>query len=117
MLKLIEANEKYLQEYKEAYLEYLNLIEQGIIKRHNQMFLTPEKTDIVKHFNDSKDINKLPKGYVPSYDYFFVEDDKLIGIIHIRIHLTENLLQYGGHIGYGINPKYFKKGYGTKLLK
>ena len=117
MLKLIEANEKYLKEYKESYLEYLNLIEQGIIHRHNQMFLNPDEIDVVKHFNDSKDINKLPKGYVPSYDYFFVEDDKLIGIIHIRIYLTENLLQYGGHIGYGINPKYFKKGYGTKLLK
>ena len=49
--------------------------------------------------------------------YFFVEDDKFIGVIHIRIRLTEGLLKYGGHIGYGINPLYWNKGYGTKLLK
>jgi len=117
MLKLVEANEKYLKEYKEAYLEYVNLIEKDIIHRHNQMFLNPDETDVIKYFNDSKDINKVPKGLAPSYDYFFVDDDKLIGIIRIRIYLTDYLLQYGGNIGYGINPRYFKQGYGTKLLK
>ena len=117
MLKLIEANKKYLKEYKEAYLKEQELIEKRIIKKHNQMFLNPDEKDIIKYFNDSKEVNKLPKGYVPSYDYFFVEDDKLIGIIHIRITLTDKLLKYGGHIGYGINPYYFRKGYGTKLLK
>lgn len=116
MLKLIEANEKYLKEYKKAYLKTEELVQKGIIKKHNQMFLNPDEIDVIKYFYDSKDITKLPKGYVPSYDYFFVDDDKLIGIVHIRIHLTEKLLQYGGHIGYAINPYYFKKGYGTKLL-
>mgnify|MGYP003331431201 CR=1 FL=1 len=108
MLKIIEANDKYLDQYKEAYIESLKQIELGNIKRHDMMFLNPNDNDIVQHFKDSRDQSKLPSYYVPSYDYFVVDDDKFIGVIHIRIRLTENLLRYGGHIGYAVNPKYWK---------
>lgn len=117
MLKIIEANDKYLDQYKEAYIESLKQIELGSIKKHDMMFLNPEDNDIVQHFKDSRDQSKLPSYYVPSYDYFVVDDDKFIGVIHIRIRLTENLLKYGGHIGYAVNPKYWKMGYGKKLLQ
>ena len=81
------------------------------------MFLNPDEKDIVQTFMDNRDQSKLPSYYVPSYDYFAVDDDKFIGVIHIRIRLTDNLLKYGGHIGYGINPKYWKMGYGKETLK
>lgn len=117
MLRLIDANKKYLDEYKIAYEESIKKVKEGKIKKHDLMFLNPEETDIIQSFMDNRDQSKLPEYYVPSYDYFFVEDDKFIGVIHIRIRLTEGLLKYGGHIGYGINPLYWNKGYGTKLLK
>ena len=117
MLRLIDANKKYLDENKIAYEESIKKVKEGKIKKHDLMFLNPEETDIIQSFMDNRDQSKLPEYYVPSYDYFFVEDDKFIGVIHIRIRLTEGLLKYGGHIGYGINPLYWNKGYGTKLLK
>jgi predicted acetyltransferase len=117
MLKIIEANEKYLDQYKEAYNEALKQLELGNMKKHNMMFMNPDENDVVQIFKDNRDQSKLPSYYVPSYDYFAVEDDKLIGVIHIRVRLTEKLLQYGGHIGYAINPVYWKKGYGKELLK
>ena len=117
MLRLIDANDKYLEQYKEAYLESVKQIELGNIKKHSMMFLNPEDNDIIKHFMDSRDQSKIPSYYVPSYDYFAVDDENLIGVIHIRIRLTDNLLRYGGHIGYGINPKYWKMGYGKKVLQ
>ena len=117
MLKLLEADEKYLQQYKEAYSESLNQIELGNIKKHDMMFLNPDENDIVQIFKDNREQSKLPKHYVPSYDYFAVDDDKFIGVIHIRIRLTENLMRYGGHIGYAINPKYWNMGYGKEILK
>ena len=117
MLRLIDANDKYLEQYKEAYLESVKQIELGNIKKHSMMFLYFEDNDIIKHFMDSRDQSKIPSYYVPSYDYFAVDDEKLIGVIHIRIRLTDNLLRYGGHIGYGINPKYWKMGYGKKVLQ
>ena len=116
MIEIVEADEKYLEQYKEAYLESLKQIELGNIKKHDMMFLDPDEKDIVQTFVDSRDQSKLPSYYVPSYNYFVVDGDKFIGVIHIRIRLTENLLKYGGHIGYGVNPKYWKMGYGKQML-
>lgn len=117
MLRLIDANEKYLDEYKEAYLLEKDLIEKGVIKKHNSFYLNPDEVDIIQKFNDNRDQSKLPSYYVPSYDYFAVDDDKFVGVIHIRVRLTDNLLNYGGHIGYATNPKYWKMGYGKEILR
>jgi len=117
MLKLIEADKKYLEQYREAYIESFKQMELGNIKKHNMLFINPDENDIIQQFKDNRDQSKLPSHYVPSYDYFAVDDDKFIGVIHIRVRLTENLMRYGGHIGYGINPKYWNMGYGKELLK
>ena len=117
MLKLIDADEKYLEQYKEAYLLTLEQIELGNVKKHDKIFSDPDEKDIIQTFKDNRDQSKLPSYYVPSYDYFAVDDDKFIGVVHIRIRLTDNLLRYGGHIGYGVNPKYWKMGYGKEILK
>ena len=117
MLKLIEADEKYLQEYKEAYIISLKKLKEGLFKKHDLMFLNPDEIDIVQKMKDNRDRTKLIPGYVPSYDYFAVDDNKFIGIIHIRIELTPSLIQFGGHIGYAVNPKYWYQGYGTEILK
>ncbi len=117
MLKLIEADERYLDQYKEAHLLSLEKIKEGLIKKHDLMFEDPDRTDVVRKMKEQRDRTKLRPGRVPSYDYFAVDGDKLVGVIHIRTELTPSLLLYGGHIGYGINPKYWRQGYGTRLLK
>ncbi len=117
MLQIIEADKKYLEEYKEAYLESLKQIELGNIKKHDLMFENPDEVDVIQKIKDHRDITKLKPTYVPSYDFFAVDGDNFIGVIHIRIRLTEGLLRYGGHIGYGINPKYWRMGYGKELLR
>lgn len=117
MIKLIDAEEKYIQEYREAYIKSLEAIDKGLMKKHDLMFENPDEIDVIQKFRDTRDRNKLKPGYVPSYDYFLVENDKFLGVISIRIELTSSLLKYGGNIGYGINPTYWQKGYGTLLLK
>ena len=49
----------------------------------------------------------------PGKTYFLIRknDNKLIGMINIRHHLTPKMLEYGGHIGYGIRPTERRKGY------
>jgi len=37
---------------------------------------------------DNRDKTKLKPTYVPSYDYFAVDGDRFVGVIHIRIELT-----------------------------
>ena len=117
MLKLIDADEKYLDQYKEAYLLSLKELELGNIHEHDMMFKNPDEEDVIQYDKDSRDESKLPSYYVPSYNYFAVDDDKFIGVVHIRIRLTDNLLRFGGHIGYATNPKFWKMGYGKRFVK
>ena len=117
MLKLVEAEEKYLDQYQKAYEEALEKINNGEMKRHDMMFMDRNEVDIIQKFKDNRDKDKLPKEYVPSYDYFLVDDDTFLGVIMIRVSLTDDLLKFGGNIGYGIRPYYWRQGYGTKLLE
>ena len=55
----------------------------------------------------------IEKGLVPSYTYFLVRenDNKIDGMIDLRLGLNEYLREFGGHIGYSIRPTERKKGY------
>ena len=117
MLKLIEGDEKYLKGYKEAYLLSKEKVEEGIIKKHNMMFENIDEVDIIQKMKDSMDETKLPEGWVKANQYFAVDGDKFIGLLSVREKLTDKLLQYGGHIGYAVNPKYWNMGYGSKMLE
>lgn len=50
---------------------------------------------------------------VPAETYYLVReaDNKIIGMINIRLTLNERLQKCGGHIGYGIRPSERQKGY------
>ena len=116
MIKLIDGEAKYLDQYKEAYEKKIKKFYEGLIKKHDLMFMNPDEVDIVKQMKDNRDISKLKTGYVPSYDYFIVDGDNFIGRVNIRTKLTPELLQYGGNIAYAIHPKYWNMGYGSKAL-
>lgn len=117
MIKLIDAEEKYLDEYRKAYILTLKKVKEGLVKKHNLMFVNLNEVDIVQENMNQRDISKLKPGYVIAYNYFVVDKEKFIGVINIRTELTPRLLNYGGHIGYAVNPRYWKQGYGTKILE
>ncbi|MBO7515536.1 MAG: GNAT family N-acetyltransferase [Lachnospiraceae bacterium] len=50
---------------------------------------------------------------VPAREFFLIRenDNKVIGMINIRIALNEQLKKYGGHIGYSIRPTERARGY------
>lgn len=61
-----------------------------------------------------EDRTKIPtEERVPAETYFLVResDDKIVGMVNIRLTLNERLKQSGGHIGYGIRPTERHKGY------
>ena len=49
---------------------------------------------------------------VPARTYFLVRnsDDRIVGMINIRLALNEKLRKYGGNIGYSIRPTERRKG-------
>jgi predicted acetyltransferase len=64
------------------------------------------------------DIANIPQPRVPALTYFYVreEDDKIIGMINIRLALNDFLKKEGGHIGYCIRPTERQKHYATDML-
>lgn len=64
-----------------------------------------------------ENIETCPENRVPAHTLFLVEDNKrILGAINIRHYLNDYLLNYGGHIGYGIRPSERKKGYASLML-
>lgn len=72
---------------------------------------------MIQFLLDSENGNNLPENWVPGSTFWLVsENKKVIGVVNIRHLLTTELLNNGGHIGYGIRPSERRKGYATKLL-
>lgn len=109
-MELVYPVKKYLKSYQEAFDEFI---------KHNVYTYGLEdinKIDVVeKHYNYRNGINLKPNR-VAQTTYWLVDGDKFIGEIGIRHELNDNLLNYGGHIGYCIRYSCWGMGYGTKML-
>lgn len=61
-----------------------------------------------------EDRNRIPnEEKVPAETYFLVreKDNKIVGMVNIRLALNEKLRKFGGNIGYSIRPNERRKGY------
>lgn len=47
----------------------------------------------------------------------FDENDRLLGLLQIRLELKGYLLEFGGHIGYCVRPSEKQKGYAKLMLQ
>ena len=64
------------------------------------------------------DIANIPESRVPALTYFYVreKDEKIVGMINIRLTLNDFLRTEGGHIGYSIRPTERLKHHATDML-
>ena len=113
MVKLLAPNEQYLRSYREANDEYIR----NQVRTYS--FSDGTDCDILEKFDNYKFERNLKPNRVGADLYWLVDDESqvFLGEISIRHRLTDALLRYGGHIGYGIRYSQWNKGYGTLLLK
>lgn len=69
-----------------------------------------------RHSDWSKGLN-VPKTFVPNSMFWILEEEEVIGRLHIRHTLNAKMLHRGGHIGYYIKPSKWNQGYGTKACE
>jgi predicted acetyltransferase len=113
-VKLVIPSIQYEQEYFDA-------IEESKHEAGMTLLPQPEIGQTFEEFvqnkiDQSRGIN-LPEGFVPSTEFWLIDNDEFIGRTNIRHYLNDWLLQIGGHIGYWIRPSRRGKGYGTKILE
>ena len=65
------------------------------------------------------DIANIPQGKVPGLTYFYVRevDDRIVGMINIRLATSDIVRTEVGHMGYSIRPAERRKHYGTQMLR
>jgi predicted acetyltransferase len=59
----------------------------------------------------------LAPGRVPHSTFWLASGRRLIGRSSVRHHLTPDLEDEGGHVGYDIRPSERRKGYGKLILR
>jgi predicted acetyltransferase len=73
--------------------------------------------DYVEWLKDQSRGIGLNEGFVPNSTFWLVADSEIVGVANIRHELTPALMEFGGHIGYGVKPSARRKGYATKMLE
>ncbi|MBR5230627.1 MAG: GNAT family N-acetyltransferase [Clostridia bacterium] len=65
------------------------------------------------------DVANIPAARVPAMTYFAVreEDDRIVGMINLRLAANDFIRKEGGHIGYCVRPSERRRGYATEMLK
>ena len=60
----------------------------------------------------------LADGFVPNSTFWLMDDmDSIVAVANLRHALTDELLRFGGHVGFGVRPSARRKGYATRVLK
>lgn len=110
-MQLVKPDKKYYESYVEAAEEY------RIHKVQIFPFLDTESMDIFETIKNYEAGVHLPAGWVPATYFWMVDENEFLGEICIRHELTEALLKFGGHIGYGVRYSKWNQGIGTEMLK
>lgn len=58
-----------------------------------------------------------PRGRGRQISRWLVDSDRLVACVRLRLQLTPDLMDEGGHIGYDVRPSLRGRGYGTALLR
>lgn len=115
LFKLIEPTTEMEKEYNDYIGEWEKSGEKIVPYASLRSIVAYE--ELLSFWRDMATNKAYERGFVPATLYFLIgEDKKIYGALHIRHELNNYLLNYGGHIGYGIRPSERKKGYATKML-
>lgn len=60
---------------------------------------------------------EVPEGRVPATMFYGFVDGRIVGRVHVRHALTEQLRRRGGHMGYAVAEKFRRRGYASEMMR
>jgi predicted acetyltransferase/GrpB-like predicted nucleotidyltransferase (UPF0157 family) len=74
-------------------------------------------SELVTRIRGMEKIENVQNGFVESTTLLLRNKHKeIVAVTNVRHRLNENLTIHGGHIGYGVNPKFRNRGYAKLIL-
>ena len=115
-MKLVKPS----SEYKESFLDMCRDFDSDIngLRPLGTSIEEGDWEEFVKNCRKHEKGLDLPEGWVPGSSFWLMDSTNCIaGVVSIRHRLSPDLIQRGGHVGYGIRPSCRRQGYGTKALE
>ena len=73
--------------------------------------------DYLRLLGGLREGSDVPDDFVRSAFLLAEADNELVGRVSIRFELNAQLATGGGHIGYGVRPRFRRRGYATAILR
>jgi predicted acetyltransferase len=88
------------------------------IQQYRQAWADPEGFEKYARRLRDQALEDSPRrgGFVPATTLWWIDGDEYLGRITIRHRLTQDLLDYAGHIGYDVRPSARRRGHATAML-
>ncbi len=125
-MELVKPDIKYKDSFIEAIESGFNALYVGSQAPMSAEAVAEIKSDFAKYLEKKvlKPYDPTPKlrpdgnyyANVPETPYWLIDEGKFIGLFLLRTELNGFLRYVGGNVGYGIAPKYRRRGYATKGL-
>lgn len=112
--KLVRYDEITREMFEEFIVEWETsgeLIVPSIIDRNSRSF-----DELLSRWQFEETDEVYDEGLVKATLFFLIDEDRILGAIHLRQELNDFLLNYGGHIGYGVRITERNKGYANLML-
>ena len=117
ILKPFDTDNKDILEKEWVYIRDLPKDENGFTNDYCGISWEYFCSVYVPHRRNFAEGRDLPKGFVRQIDFILWDEDTIAGMFRVRPQLNDFLRNVtGGHIGYGILPKFRGKGYATEGL-
>ena len=99
-------------EYLDEFVEYgSNINGSGSLDKIYDGYTFEEALERCLNMENEEYSKKFERCPAKTFLLIRESDNKIVGSINIRWNLNEKMLQFGGHIGYGIRPTERRKGY------